>query len=74
MVAEKTTKQDDVYLTGNELVKKLGLKKGIIYKLYNQHKVRYIFKKILWRDQLCTIIHFNLDDIRENLKTGWFGK
>lgn len=68
MVAEKRTKQDEVYLTGNELIQKLGISMDIIYRLYNQKKVRYIFKKIPRHGGICQLIHFNLDDIRDNLK------
>ena len=71
MTAEKIIKQWDAYLTWEEIVAKLGISKGIIYKFYNQGRVRYVFRKIPRCGELCELIHFNLDDIRENLKNDW---
>jgi len=68
MTAEKNPKQGDVYLTWNQLVEMLHVSKQNIYRLYDQHKLRYVFKKIPWCDTSCNMIHFNLDDVRENLK------
>jgi len=72
MTKEKNVKPWDAYFTWGEIAKKLSLSKGVIYELYNQWKLRYIFKKVLWHWSLCDLIHFNLDDVRENIKMDWF--
>lgn len=74
MVAEKNVKQWDVYLSWDEIVGKLGISKGTIYRFYNQGLVRYVFRKIPRCGELCELIHFNLDDIRENIKKDWYEK
>lgn len=74
MTAEKIIKQWNVYLTWDEIIEKLGIGKWMIYKFYNQGKVRYIFRKVPRCGELCELIHFNLDDIRKNLKEDWYSK
>lgn len=74
MIAEKNVKQWDVYLTWDEILAKLGISKGTIYKFYNQGKVRYVFRKMPRCGELCELIHFNLDDLRENIKKDWYEK
>lgn len=72
MATEKIIKQWEVYLTWNEIVEKFDVVSWFIYDLYNQWKVRYIFKKKSKSWQLCDIIHFNLDDVRENINNDWY--
>lgn len=72
MTKEKKVKPWDAYFAWGEIAKKLNVSKGVIYALYNQRKIRYIFKKVLWYWNLCDMIHFNLDDVRENIKMDWF--
>ena len=44
MTAEKTTKQDDVYLTCGEIAQMLDLSQHDIYELRNEKKLRYKFE------------------------------
>lgn len=68
MVVDRKTNKDDVYLRVSRICEILGTRNGDIYKLYNEKKVRWIFKQILVGGKMVTTIHFNLDDARQNYR------